>query len=175
MGSFRSIRPATLTVLGALTFLVSACGGDDTTAQRTEPRSTTRTAPPVEAPARVDPEDERVVRTWADTLRRGDEQGASRYFAVPSRVANGDNPVRLRTRAAILEFQRSLPCGAELLDTEPAPQGFLIATFRLTDRPGGTCGSGSGNTARTAVRVRDERITDWLRIEDLPTGPTTEA
>jgi len=32
-----------------------------------------------------------------------------------------------------------------------------------------------GKTARTAFRVRDGRITDWLRVQDLPPGPVTSA
>ena len=56
----------------------------------------------------------------------------------------------------------------------PAPHGFFIATFRLTERPGeGECGSGTGETARTAFRVRDAHITDWLRVQDIESAPET--
>jgi hypothetical protein len=62
----------------------------------------------------------------------------------------------------------------ELIDTELAPRGFFIATFRLTERPGpGECGSGTGETARTAFRVRDDHITDWLRVRDIESAPET--
>jgi hypothetical protein len=109
----------------------------------------------------------RVVRAWADTLRRGDVRGAARYFALPSLVSNGWTPVRLRNREQVRIFNRSLPCGAKLIDTEPSDHGFFIATFRLTERPGrGSCGSGTGATARTGFRIRDGRITDWLRVPD---------
>ena len=71
-------------------------------------------------------------------------------------------------------FNRTLPCGAKLIGTEPAAHGFLIATFRLTERPGrGECGSGTGETARTAFRVRGGRITDWLRVGDVESAPET--
>ena len=54
-----------------------------------------------------------------------------------------------------------------VIATEDAPHGFVIATFRLTERPGrGRCGSGTGATARTALLVRDGHITDWLRVPD---------
>jgi hypothetical protein len=115
-----------------------------------------------------------VVRAWADTLRHGDVRAAARYFALPSIVANGTRPIRLKTRAATEFFNRTLPCGAKLIDTEPAAKGFFIATFRLTERPGpGRCGSGTGATARTAFRVRDAHITEWLRVQDIPDAPET--
>jgi len=117
-----------------------------------------------------------IVRRWADTLRRGDVSAATAFFAVPSFVANGGPPAHLTTHAAILDFNRSLPCGARLLRADRAHQGFVIATFLLTERPGpGTCGSGTGATARTAFRVKSGRITDWLRVQDLPDAETTPA
>ena len=114
----------------------------------------------------------RVVRAWADTLRRGDVRGAARFFALPSLVSNGTPPIKLKTRAQARFFNRTLPCGAKLIGTEPARKGFFIATFRLTERPGeGECGSGTGETARAAFRVRDEHITDWLRVQDIESAP----
>jgi hypothetical protein len=116
----------------------------------------------------------RVVRAWADTLRRGDVRGAARFFAIPSLVSNGTAPIKLETRAEVRFFNLTLPCGAKLIDTEPAPHGFFIATFRLTERPGeGECGSGTGETARTAFRIRKRHITDWLRVQDVDSAPQT--
>ena len=169
---------------------VGACGdGDDRAVPRSErptatatpsstptPPATARTPAPTEEPlADVDPDDVRIVRAWADTLRRGEVRAAARYFALPSLVSNGTAPIRLATRAEAEFFNRTLPCGADLIDTEPAStKGFFIATFRLTERPGrGSCGTGTGSTARTAFRVRDAHITDWLRVQDLPSGPET--
>jgi hypothetical protein len=155
-----------LAFLGAALVLAS-CGGDDgddrlklTTPGRDEER-----ARPVE---KVNPADERVVRAWADTLRRGNVRRAARYFALPSVVSNGTPPIRLETRAEVRFFNRTLPCGAKVIASEPARNGFFIVTFRLTERPGrGECGSGTGATARTAVRVRNEHITDWVRVADV--------
>ena len=121
-----------------------------------------------------DPADVRVVRDWADTLRAGNVRAAARYFAIPSLVANGTPPIKLKTRAEAEFFNQTLPCGAKLIDTAAAPHGFFIATFRLTERPGeGECGSGTGETARTAFRVRDAHITDWLRVQDIESAPET--
>jgi hypothetical protein len=122
----------------------------------------------------ADPADVRIVRAWANTLRRGDVSAAARYFAIPSLVSNGTPPIKLETRAEAEFFNQTLPCGAKLIDADPAPHGFFIATFRLTERPGpGDCGSGAGETARTAFRVRDEHITDWLRVRDIASAPET--
>jgi hypothetical protein len=174
-GMIARMRPALLAA--ALAAGLAACGGggDDrgtiTTPGTAERRSTPA---PSSEQAAVDPAAVRVVRAWADTLRRGDVRGAARYFALPSTVANGTAPIRLETRAHARFFNRTLPCGARLIGTEPAARGFFIATFRLTERPGrGRCGSGTGETARTAFRVRREHITDWLRVQDVEEAPET--
>ena len=161
----------------ALALCAAACGGGDdddspragTTPDATAtPNSTAEpesTAQPESAPP--DPADVRIVRAWADTLRHGRVRAAARYFALPSLVSNGTPPIKLETRAEAEFFNRTLPCGAKLIDTEPAPHGFFIATFRLTERPGpGECGTGTGETARTAFRVRHHHITAWLRVVD---------
>jgi hypothetical protein len=165
----------------AAVLALGACGGDRnelTTPGAAEQRPAAEPGPgePPRQPgeAEVDEADVRIVRAWADTLRRGDVRGAADYFALPSTVANGTAPLRLETRAQARFFNRTLPCGAKLIGTEPASHGFFIATFRLTERPGrGECGSGTGATARTAFRVRGEHITDWLRIQDIETAPET--
>ena len=168
----------------AAALAIGACGdtGDEPGPAAT-PQAAQRSAPtPVPAPRASEPEpaakldraDVRIVRAWSDTLRHGDVRAAASYFALPSLVANGTPPFRLRTRAHARIFNRTLPCGAKLIRAEPASRGFFIATFRLTERPGaGRCGTGTGETARTAFRVRGERITDWLRVQDIPSGPET--
>ncbi len=156
--------------LGVVAGLAGCGAGRGSQAASTAVRRTT--APAQRPPAATTPT--LVVRAWADALRRGDVQAATRYFAVPSRVANGGPPVRLRTRGAVRFFNETLPCGAKVIASEPATHGFIIVTFVLTERPGGGgCGSGAGQTARTAFRVRHGRITDWLRVQDLPPGPVT--
>jgi len=125
-------------------------------------------------PSTAQPED--VIRAWADTLRRGQIAAAARFFAVPTIVANGGQPLRLSSRAAIRFFNETLPCGAVLIGTERAPHGFVIATFRLTERPGpGVCGSGVGQTARTAFKIRHGLIEDWLRVAGAPPAQGTPA
>jgi hypothetical protein len=169
--SLRATIPAVL----ALALVAGGCGGgSDERRRAATPTPTATTAPDAGAPAEPDPADVAVVRAWADTLRRGHAAAAARYFALPSVVANGTAPLKLQNRAAAELFNRTLPCGAKLIDAEPAPHGFFIVTFRLTERPGpGRCGTGTGETARTAFRVRDGRITEWLRVQDIPDAPET--
>jgi len=160
---------------------IGACGGGDRLEPKASPDSAERRPSPTPTSQpdeprkeKLDPADVKIVRAWADTLRRGDVRAAARYFALPSIVANGTAPIRLKTRSQARFFNRALPCGAKLIQTEPAASGFFIATFRLTERPGdGECGNGAGGTARTAFRVRGEQITDWLRVQDIPPGPET--
>jgi hypothetical protein len=116
--------------------------------------------------------DASVIRRWAYTLRAGEVAGAARLFAVPATVANGDGPLRLTTHAAIEAFNASLPCGARLVRTRRKDR-YTVATFRLTERPGGDCGAGVGDIAATAFRLRAGKIVEWLRVPTSsdPGGP----
>lgn len=155
--------------------VLASCGGDSDSsdAARTDMGAFVVPLPPARGPAtRVEADAEDVVRRWADTLRRGDVAGAAALFSLPTVVANGTRPVTLDTRTQVRMFNDSLPCGAIVLDVVPAAHGFLVATVRLTERPGpGSCGSGAGNTARTAFLVEDGRIAFWLRLPDRPADP----
>lgn len=117
-----------------------------------------------------------LVRAWADALRRGDVQAASAYFALPSRASNGGGPILLTTRADVQSFNEGLPCGARMIASARGEDGFFIATFVLGERPGpGTCGAASDATARTAFRVKGGKITDWVRVADLPQAAGVDA
>jgi hypothetical protein len=141
-----------LAVLGVIA--LAGCGSDDNNSDTT-------------VPGGADPETVQVIKGWADELRAGDVAAASKRFAIPSVVQNGTAPLHLTSRAAVAFFNQSLPCGAKL--TEAASTGrFTIATFELTERPGpGECGSGVGETAKTAFVVRNGLITQWRRVVDI--------
>jgi hypothetical protein len=108
-----------------------------------------------------------VIEGWVSTLSKGNPAAAAGYFAVPSLVANGSAPTTLRSRADVIAFNRSLPCGAKLVSTRKQGR-FIAATFRLTERPGGSCGPGAGGLARTAFVIRDGKIVQWRRLPDPP-------
>jgi hypothetical protein len=121
----------------------------------------------------ADPATVQVIKKWADELRAGDVAAASERFALPSVVQNGTPALTLTSRSQIEAFNRSLPCGARL--TAAVPTGrFTVATFVLTERPGpGQCGNGVGEQAKTAFVIRDGLITQWRRVVDTGTPPSS--
>jgi hypothetical protein len=148
--------------IGVVLVALAGCGGNGTSAAR---KPAGRAVDPKQAA--------KVIRAWADTLRKGDVAGAASFFALPSVVENGTPPIELRTRADARLFNRSLPCGARLLRTSSAGR-FTTATFRLTERPGpGSCGQGSGQTAKTTFVIAGSKIREWRRVADnpAPSGP----
>jgi len=147
-------------VLAALPALLFGCGGGGSDS------TTTLSLPPGHAAVIV-------IGNWVDALRAGHVNQAADYFAVPSVVENGTPPQRIETRADAVAFNRSLPCGAKLVRARPEGR-YIAATFRLTERPGGACGSGVGQLARTAFIVRDGKIVQWRRLPNpapSPSGP----
>jgi hypothetical protein len=104
-----------------------------------------------------------VIRGWVDALRAGKVDQATRFFGLPVVVENGSPPVHLTSRSAVRDFNASLPCGARLLRTRRRGR-YTIGVFRLTERPGGSCGSGAGGAAATAFRFRAGKIVEWLRV-----------
>jgi hypothetical protein len=119
----------------------------------------------------------RVIRGWADALRAGRVNKAAAFFAVPTIVLDGTNPRRsLPSKAAVLEFNRGLPCGARLVEAVRGEGRFVIATFRLTERtgPGAQPGCSVGALAATAILVEDKHIVQWLREPDPVQPPVND-
>jgi hypothetical protein len=116
------------------------------------------------------PDEVSVIRGWADALRAGDVARAARVFAVPTIVLDGTSRQRsLPSMKAVRNFNRGLPCGAKLVRTVRGQDSFVIATFRLTERPGpGSCAGGVGRLVETAFLVEDRHILQWLRQPDPP-------
>jgi hypothetical protein len=152
-----------------LALAVAGCfGGGDEQRPRAATPTPTRATPPAGA---VTQSERATIRGWVDALRGGDVEAASRYFALPATVANGTGPIQLRTQRAVRFFNETLPCGALLVATERAERGFVVATFRLTERPGaGECGSGTGHRAYTAFLIRDGKIVQWIRVAGAGEG-----
>jgi hypothetical protein len=152
-------RAAAAAVIVAL--FGAGCGGHHHA--RTFPR-TPGSAAATPAGAPVTRGEVAVIRGWSSALRRGRVVAAARYFAVPVTVLNGPSVVVLRTRRAVREFNRELPCGAELTRWQRAPRHFVIATFRLTNRVGSRCDGTPGALAAVAILVRKGHIVQWLRV-----------
>ena len=119
-----------------------------------------------------------IIREWSHALSAGDLDKAASYFALPAIIENGTPPVRVTSRAQAREFNQLLPCGAQLIAT--ARHGaYIYAKFRLTNRLGGDCGTGTGATAATLFLIRNGKIAEWLRVpnpggsqQQPPSGPT---
>jgi hypothetical protein len=118
----------------------------------------------------------RVIRAWADALRRGDVRTAARYFALPSVMVNGAESggsafvIHIVTIIQAEAANATLPCGAQLISTDQRGR-YVNALFRLTGRPGlgGTdCGGVIGATARTNFLIAHGRIVEWLRAPSDP-------
>ena len=157
------MHPLRLTPLALLLVLVAAaagCGGDDDGSGDAE------------IPGGADPEATQVIEEWSTALREGDVEGAADYFEVPSLAQNGTPTLRLDSREDVLRFNEALPCGAELVSAEERGE-YVVGTFELTERPGeGECGDGVGEEAKTAFRIEDGLITEWIRAaEDLQLEP----
>ena len=167
-------------VLAALA--IAACGGEepDRFSLRTpgSPPAApvpTASAAPTPTPKPVTRAERRVIRGWADALRRGHVEAASRYFSVPAEVSNvAPGWLTLKTEKQVEAFNAGLPCGAKLLETRRSLEPtFVIAVFRLTERPGrGKCGTGAGNKAAVAFQIKREHITRWVRADGAIATPT---
>jgi hypothetical protein len=111
-----------------------------------------------------------VIRGWADALRAGHVSAAAEFFALPVLVADGVNPLHpLKKRADVVDFNKTLPCGAKLVQTQRGESSFVIAKFKLTERPGaGECGTSVGNPAYTAFLIEKRHIVQWRRALEPP-------
>ena len=197
----RRVRPA---VLAALAAAVTAAGcGDEDAPQRAAqpPAAEERTAPsepspespsspaqpdprdllsllvpkgvPTEPGGPADREDLAVVKRWLAALTMGDIEAAADVFADGTLVQNLRPPVRLADRADRLAFNAGFPCGAEIVDASSV-KGYLVVTYRLTDRVDSSC-DGPGGRAAGTIRVKDGRITEWYRLPDPAEQPSEPA
>jgi hypothetical protein len=127
---------------------------------------------PAHAPHPADARTVRVIKGWADALRRGDVRGAARYFQIPSFFAPApDQEVTLHSFAEAEAVNAALPCGAKVISVVKSGGPFVQALFRLTGRAGrggSACNPGAGQTARTNFEIKSGRIRAWIRAPDAP-------
>jgi hypothetical protein len=126
---------------------------------------------PLRSSGKGDPAAITVIRLWTDALRRSDVDAASALWAVPSKVQNGTPVLTLASRSDVRLFNDSLSCGSRLVSALGGSNGFTVARFVLTNRPGADCGTGVGNHARTAILVREGKIAEWYRLPEDPDAP----
>ena len=131
------------------------------------PPTATPTPKPKAKPkrTRISADERHVIKGWSEALRHGHVSAAARYFSIPSVVQNGF-PAFLTSRAEVRQFNRGLACGAKLLSVRRGAAHAVLATFRLTNRPGAECGTGKGSLAAAKIIVRRHLIIEWLRADD---------
>ncbi len=142
---------------------------------RSSPRGGSTIPAPAPTGVPADPASVAVIKAWSSALRRGDVQGAARFFALPSEMINGGgggqvSALKLTSLHAAEVANEGLPCGAKLISADRRGQ-LINALFELTGRPGpggSGCGSGSGGTARTNFVIRHGLIVLWIRAPDDP-------
>lgn len=91
--------------------------------------------------------------------------------------ANGDAIViRIHDRAEAEAANLTLPCGAKFISADQRGR-YVNALFELTNRPGpgGGCGAGIGQTARTNFVISARRIVEWIRAPNDPGDNTAPA
>lgn len=153
----------------AVVLFVGACGA------RTNLTATGTTTGAATGATAADQTVTRVIAGWSDALRRGDVDGAARYFAIPSQMINANASGRpviisIQSRHDAVLANESLPCGAKLVSVQRRGQ-VIDALFLLTGRPGpggSTCAGGAGTHARTLFVIRAGRIVHWIRAPDEP-------
>lgn len=170
--AFLALTPLALTGCGDSGGSPITISGDDTGA----PGGSSDPGDPIDGTEDADQEDVAVIEDWSQTLSQGDVEGAAEFFAVPSTVENGGFRVEIKNPVDAASFNESLPCGAELVGAETSGD-TTTATFELSDRPGGDCGSGAGGQAATAFKIEDGKIVEWIRVAvpggggEAPVGP----
>jgi hypothetical protein len=129
-----------------------------------------RTVPGSEKPRVGKPtkDEMKVIRAWSEAQRRGRVEEAAALFAVPATVADGVHLEHsLDDRDAILDFVRSLTCGGKLVEARRGFTSTVIATFRITELPGGsTCRKVVGKRIDTTFVVERGLIQQWKRAID---------
>lgn len=165
------MRRAALIVL-SMTVLAGCGGSGHTTSTITPPKDPNADLRipahvPRRAQGRADAASVKVIARWLKVLRKGQEARAARYWATGAKFQNSTPVLTIDTPIEKLAIQKSLTCGARIKRAGgPAP--FVVLVFVLTQRPGGNCGSGVGQTARGAIRVAHGQIVEWYRLPDNP-------
>ncbi len=178
-------RRAALWWLAVCALPAAGCGGSGTSLLSHPPKGTDPGAapqqklpplaagpvpapPPTGAPA--DPAAVAVIEAWSSALRHGDVRAAASYFARPSELLNGQVLFTIHTLAQAETANETLPCGAKFVSADQRGR-YVNALFALTGRSGpggGSCGSGTGQTARTNFLVSAGHIVAWIRAPDDP-------
>lgn len=134
--------------------------GTDRSAERPSIGSVPRSATSGASPAAV-----RVAEAWFAAVRRGRPSRAAALMVDGTRYSNGDAPIVLGDRRAREAVVRQLPCGATPTAAGGARGGYVVLELRLGPLDGTPCAA-QGARVAVAMRIRDGRIDDWVRLPD---------
>lgn len=109
--------------------------------------------------------DRDVIRGWIAALDAGDYVAAASYFAKNAVVQQSD-VFRLRTQVEAEEFNRGLPCKADLGDTKDEGR-TTVAVFRLRRGPGGPC----HGSVRVRFTIDGGKMKAWRQLPRRESGP----
>jgi hypothetical protein len=144
--------------------------GDDSPSPTPQPRVDKRPPPDEPAPPRPKASSqERLIQAWLAAVQTRDYKRAASYFSRGALIDQGA-PHRLRTRAQAISFNRHLPCTAALTAVRNV-HGATLATFLLTDGPGGSC----EGSVRVRFTIRDRTFRAFRQLPDAPEGQAVEA
>jgi hypothetical protein len=110
------------------------------------------------------PPDKEVIRGWLAALNAGDYVAAGSYFARNALIQQSE-VYRLRTRQEAEEFNRGLPCRADLGQVKDEGK-TSIAVFHLRAGPGGPC---HGST-RVRFTIEGGKFKEWRQLPDQAPG-----
>jgi hypothetical protein len=144
----RRPSPFSLLITALAVVLLAGCGGGDGASPSADPRA--------------------VVDSWSQALNGGDDDGAAKLFAAGAVVIQDGSRRTLADEEDARAFNASLPCGAKVTGTDVSGREVTV-TYTLTRRPGHMC-DGTGEAARTLVRVEAGRITLWHQLASATGG-----
>jgi hypothetical protein len=143
--------------------------GDHSQSDPAEAPTATATGPEA-APAKPrpgEPPEAAQIRGWSRELNAGHFEQAASFFARNA-VVEQVQKVRLPDRSAAVDFNRSLPCRADVTDVKSEGR-TVVAAFRL--RPGKGPKSACDSAARVRFRFSGGKFTEWRQLME-PAAPS---
>lgn len=112
--------------------------------------------------------DARVIRGWVAALNVGDYVSAASYFA-PGALVQQVGVFHLRSRAAAIAFNRSLPCKGRVTKVEDEGR-TTVATFSLSPGPLARPES-CERPVRVRFRIEGGKFKEWRQLIESPPAP----
>ena len=108
---------------------------------------------------------ERTIRAWSRELNAGHYQRAADFFIRGVIIDQGVER-QLITRAQIVDFNRGLPCRADVTRVVEE-RLYTLASFRLKRGPGGPC----SGTVRVRFAIHDGKFSQFRQLPGQAAPP----